>query len=246
RRPNRQRAADPRIAGLYRITLQALPALWRTRAHHPARPLAARRNVPAERRVLPRPLAGQRLRHDPLAAHGDASLHAAGCHAAHPWRVAGRTLVAARRGRQGCACRAGTHRRHRGAGHRTGRRLARVLAHAGQPPNGALAAARLHRRTARRLAGREGVVMTTVSASCTAPHPRAHLRARLVLTALSVCGLAALAWASFVQPLPRLIYNPSDSVPVGWYRVEPLDHRAGSLPVGSIIQTTLPPAAATL
>ena len=78
------------------------------------------------------------------------------------------------------------------------------------------------------------------------PRPRSHLRARLVLAGLSACGLAALALASFVHPLPRLIYNPSDSVPVGWYLVEPLDHRAGSLPVGSIILTTLPPAAAML
>lgn len=81
-------------------------------------------------------------------------------------------------------------------------------------------------------------------------HPRSHLRARLVLAGLSACGLAALAWASFVQPWPRLIYNPSDSVPVGWYRVNPLGDRAGSLPrplsVGSIVLTTLPPDAAAL
>ena len=88
--------------------------------------------------------------------------------------------------------------------------------------------------------------MTAVSTAGTAPRPRSRLRARIVLAGLSACGLAALAWASFVQPLPRLVYNPSDSVPVGWYRVEPLDHQAGSLPVGSIILTTLPPAAATL
>jgi type IV secretory pathway protease TraF len=49
-----------------------------------------------------------------------------------------------------------------------------------------------------------------------------------VLAGLSACGLAALAWASFVHPLPRLTYNPSDSVAVGWYRVDPLDHRASS------------------
>ena len=55
-----------------------------------------------------------------------------------------------------------------------------------------------------------------------APHPRSRLRARIVLVGLSLCGLAALAWASFVQPLPRLIYNPSDSVSVGWYRLDPL------------------------
>ena len=99
--------------------------------------------------------------------------------------------------------------------------------------------------------------MTAVSTYCTRPHhrsPRARLRARIVLACLSACGLAALAWASFVQPLPRLIYNPSDSVPVGWYRVDPLHHRPGSqsrplppsLRVGSIVLTTLPPDAATL
>jgi len=95
--------------------------------------------------------------------------------------------------------------------------------------------------------------MTAVSTSGTTPHPRSHrarLRARLVLAGLSACGLAALAWASFVHPLPRLTYNPSDSVAVGWYRVDSLDHRAGSLPrslsVGSIVLVPLPAEAATL
>ena len=82
------------------------------------------------------------------------------------------------------------------------------------------------------------------------PRPRSRLRARIVLAGLSACGLAALAWASFVQPMPRLIYNPSDSVAVGWYRVDPLGHDTGSLPrplsVGSIVLTTLPPDAAAL
>uniref|UniRef100_UPI0027B9B3A6 S26 family signal peptidase n=1 Tax=Dokdonella sp. TaxID=2291710 RepID=UPI0027B9B3A6 len=74
------------------------------------------------------------------------------------------------------------------------------------------------------------------------------------LAGLAACGLAALAWASFVHPFPRLIYNPSDSVPVGWYRVDPLHHQPGSPPrplppslrVGSIVLTTLPPDAAAL
>ena len=95
--------------------------------------------------------------------------------------------------------------------------------------------------------------MTAVSTAGTAPRPRsprARLRARLVLAGLSACGLAALAWASFVHPLPRLIYNPSDSVAVGWYRIDPLDHRTGSLPrplsVGSIVLTRLPAGAAAL
>ena len=83
-----------------------------------------------------------------------------------------------------------------------------------------------------------------------APLPRSRLRARLVLAGFVAVGLAALAWAAFVQPLPRLIYNPSDSVPVGWYRVKPLDHRATSLPrslsVGSIVLTLLPADAAAL
>ncbi|USP11879.1 S26 family signal peptidase [Aeromonas dhakensis] len=91
---------------------------------------------------------------------------------------------------------------------------------------------------------------TTTHTTGTTPHTRARRRARIVLAGLSICGLAALAWAAFVQPLPRLIYNPSDSVPVGWYRVEPLDHRPGSLPrslsVGSIVLVPLPAEAAML
>ena len=95
--------------------------------------------------------------------------------------------------------------------------------------------------------------MTAVSTTGTAPHPRsprARLRARLVLAGLSACGLAALAWASFVHPLPRLTYNPSDSVAVGWYRVDPLDRRTSSPPrrleVGSIVLVPLPAEAAAL
>ncbi|MHA6834468.1 S26 family signal peptidase [Ralstonia pseudosolanacearum] len=78
--------------------------------------------------------------------------------------------------------------------------------------------------------------------------PRSRKRTHIVLAALSACGLAALAWASFMSPLPHLIYNPSDSVPVGWYRVDPLDHQAGSLPspvsVNSIVLVPLPTGAA--
>ena len=92
--------------------------------------------------------------------------------------------------------------------------------------------------------------MTAVSTSGTAPHPRLRVRARLVLAGLSACGLAALAWASFVHPLPRLTYNPSDSVEVGWYRIDPLDHRTSSPPhplsVGSIVLVPLPAEAAAL
>ena len=62
--------------------------------------------------------------------------------------------------------------------------------------------------------------------------------------------LAALAWAAFVSPLPRLTYNPSDSVAVGWYRIEPFDPRTASLPrplsVDSIVLVPLPDRAAML
>jgi len=91
---------------------------------------------------------------------------------------------------------------------------------------------------------------TAVHSAEAAPHPRSRLRVRIVLAALSACGLAALAWASFVSPLPRLIYNPSDSVAVGWYRVDPSSNRTDSLPrplsVGSIVLVPLPAEAATL
>lgn len=81
-------------------------------------------------------------------------------------------------------------------------------------------------------------------------YPHSRWRARIVLASLSLCGLAALAWASFVQPQPRLIYNPSDSVAVSWYRLDPLQYRFGSLPlsleVGSVVLTTLRPETAAL
>ncbi|EAQ97073.2 MULTISPECIES: S26 family signal peptidase [Gammaproteobacteria] len=92
--------------------------------------------------------------------------------------------------------------------------------------------------------------MTVVSNTGPALRSRSPLSVRILLIVLSVCGLAALAWASFVQPLPRLIYNPSDSVPVGWYRLDPLQHSSDSLShrleVGSIVLTTLPPETAEL
>ena len=81
-------------------------------------------------------------------------------------------------------------------------------------------------------------------------HPPSRLRALLVLAGFAAVGLAALAWAAFAQPLPRLIYNPSDSVPVGWYRVDLQRHGTDSLPrplsVGSLALTTLPPDVAAL
>jgi len=92
--------------------------------------------------------------------------------------------------------------------------------------------------------------MNTAPTVVVASHARSRLCARLALAGLSACGLAALAWAFFAQPLPHLVYNPSDSVAVGWYRIKPFNHHADSLSfplhVGSIVLTRLPPDAATL
>lgn len=91
---------------------------------------------------------------------------------------------------------------------------------------------------------------TTARTAGAAPHLRSRLRTRIVLTSFTAAGLAALAWVTFVQPLPRLIYNPSDSVAVGWYRIAPLQHRAGSLPrtlsTDSIVLVPLPVEIAAL
>lgn len=79
---------------------------------------------------------------------------------------------------------------------------------------------------------------------------RPRRRARAMLAALSAAGLAALAWASFAHPDPRLIYNPSDSVPVGWYRIDPMASAASRSPtrvsVGSTVLVRLPAGVAAL
>jgi conjugative transfer signal peptidase TraF len=76
--------------------------------------------------------------------------------------------------------------------------------------------------------------------------PRSRMRAHLALAVLSACGLAALAWASFAMPSAHVVYNPSNSVPVGWYRVEPVSSSADSLHVGSIVLARLPTETAAL
>ncbi|MBN9626000.1 MAG: peptidase [Acidovorax sp. SCN 65-28] len=68
----------------------------------------------------------------------------------------------------------------------------------------------------------------------------------LALGSAAAVVLAALVWASFAKPWPRLVYNPSDSVPVGWYRVEPLPRQPNQLRVGSIVLVQLSAEAAAL
>lgn len=92
--------------------------------------------------------------------------------------------------------------------------------------------------------------MTTVSTPVVPPRPRSRRRARIAVATLAAVGFAALAWASFVSPLPRVTYNPSDSVAIGWYRIDPFDPRTASLPrplsVDSIVLVPLPAKAAAL
>jgi conjugative transfer signal peptidase TraF len=55
-------------------------------------------------------------------------------------------------------------------------------------------------------------------------------------------GLAALLMPLAVPHRVQIVYNPSDSVPPGWYRIGPAD----SLQVGSIVLARLPAPAAAL
>jgi len=59
---------------------------------------------------------------------------------------------------------------------------------------------------------------------------------------LTGLGTAALVWPSVHSPVARIVYNASDSVPRGWYRIGP----TGSLHVGSIVLARLPTEAAAL
>ena len=59
---------------------------------------------------------------------------------------------------------------------------------------------------------------------------------RVVVALFTGFGIAALAWPSLHTSVARLVYNPSDSVPPGWYRIDPPD----SLHVGSIVLARLP------
>jgi conjugative transfer signal peptidase TraF len=70
-----------------------------------------------------------------------------------------------------------------------------------------------------------------------------NARARCWSVVLSTgLGIAALTWPTVQGPVARLVYNPSDSVRRGWYRVGPTE----SLHVGGIVLARLPPEAAAL
>lgn len=60
--------------------------------------------------------------------------------------------------------------------------------------------------------------------------------------ALLAGSLFALGWAALTTSPPRLVYNASDSVPVGWYRISP----ANSLAPGDLVLIRLPPEASSM
>ena len=62
---------------------------------------------------------------------------------------------------------------------------------------------------------------------------------RRMLFACMALGLAALCAPAAMHVPVRIVYNPSDSIARGWYRVTRID-RANSLHVGSIVLAQLP------
>jgi conjugative transfer signal peptidase TraF len=59
---------------------------------------------------------------------------------------------------------------------------------------------------------------------------------------LSVGSLFALAWTALTSSSPQLVYNASNSVPAGWYRIAD----ARLLAVGDLVLVHLPPGAMKL
>lgn len=93
---------------------------------------------------------------------------------------------------------------------------------------------------------------TTMMAMAASP-ARSRRCVRIVLALSATLGLAALAWTAFVKPAARVVYNVTDSVPVGWYRIEAAEAPQLSRPtmlhllhVGSIVLTRLPAEPAAL
>ncbi|VTU33601.1 conjugal transfer pilin processing protease TraF [Variovorax sp. PBL-H6] len=69
---------------------------------------------------------------------------------------------------------------------------------------------------------------------------------RLLLALCATFGIAALAAPALQAPAARWVYNPSDSVPRGWYRIDPVGTTADALQVGDIVLARLPVEVAAL
>lgn len=80
-----------------------------------------------------------------------------------------------------------------------------------------------------------------------APRPgqgslRARRTARRLFIGAAVASVLAIGGSTLGRHSVRLVHNASDSVPRGWYRIEPADRVA----VGDIVLVQLPPEAAAL
>lgn len=69
---------------------------------------------------------------------------------------------------------------------------------------------------------------------------------RFMLALCAAFGIAALAASALHAPAARWVYNPSDSVPRGWYRIESAGMAGDTLHVGDIVLAPLPPEAGAL
>lgn len=76
----------------------------------------------------------------------------------------------------------------------------------------------------------------------TTPRPRRARGRAVALFACTAAGLAALVLPATIRLPVRVVYNPSDSVPRGWYRIDTV----GPLHVGDLVLTGMPEAAAAL
>ncbi len=76
-------------------------------------------------------------------------------------------------------------------------------------------------------------------------YPLRYAMKRNMLLAWMGFGLAALGLPALTTVPLSVVYNPSDSVPRGWYRIDHLDH-AQPLHVGNLVLATIPAGAAAL
>ena len=80
----------------------------------------------------------------------------------------------------------------------------------------------------------------------TAVNSRSRRMACVTVLVLMAAGLAALVWAAFTPSKARVVYNASDSVPIGWYHITLLGTDVNAIPVDSIVLVDLPDAVAVL
>jgi conjugative transfer signal peptidase TraF len=66
------------------------------------------------------------------------------------------------------------------------------------------------------------------------------------LALVATLGVAALARPALYASAARWVYNPSDSVPRGWYRIEPVESSQPALHVGGIVLARLSAEVAAL